>query len=87
MKQNISLQIKNRINGYEDGNIFYEFDGHLCTEAAGCFIRLEFLKIRNGMLVLEGTVANLEPDLKSFMAVEAEEEAAIPDEMKFWFRI
>lgn len=45
----------------EDGNISYYFDDQYCSDAASCYLKIEFMMIRNGILHLECSSANLEP--------------------------
>lgn len=44
----------------EHQNILYYFNDIYCTDAASCYLKLEFMKIRDGILYLEGAYANLE---------------------------
>lgn len=45
----------------EERNLIYYFDGMRVTDAGSCFLRLEFMEIKNGLLHLEGKISNLEP--------------------------
>ena len=51
----------------EDGNISYYFDDCFCSDAASCYLKIEFMTIRNGILRLECSSANLEPNCTSWI--------------------
>lgn len=46
---------------FENDNISYYFEDRFCSDAASCYVRLEFMHIKSGKLVIEGTMAELEP--------------------------
>ena len=54
---------------YDGENINYSFDGVYCSDAASCYLRLEFMKIEDGVLYLEGASANLEPDCENWILI------------------
>ncbi len=55
-----------RVYDIESKDVKYFFDGVNCTNAAGCYVQFEFMKIENGVLKLEGRIANLEPDISTW---------------------
>jgi len=52
---------------YDGENIEYYFEDTYCTDAAGCYLKLEFMTIEGGILYLEGASANLEPDCENWI--------------------
>ena len=52
---------------YEDDDVIYYFDDVYCSEAASCYLKLEFMRIEDGCLFLEGASANLEPDCENWL--------------------
>lgn len=50
-------------------NLHYFFDEILCSDAAGCYLRLEFMTIENNLLCLEGFSANLEPNCVNWILI------------------
>lgn len=65
-----------RVYDIEKQDIKYYFDGVNCTNAAGCYVQFEFMTIRNGMLKLEGRIANLEPNITTWAELTIGEEKA-----------
>lgn len=50
-------------------NISYYFDDRFCADVASCYLKLEFMSIDHGILHLEGSSANLEPDCKNWIMI------------------
>lgn len=55
----------------ERQNILYYFGDIYCTDAASCYLKLEFMRIMNGILYLEGACANLEQDCVNWILIKA----------------
>ena len=53
----------------EGENISYYFEDHFCSEAASCFLQLDFMTIDHGVLRLDGSSANLEPDCENWVLI------------------
>ena len=51
----------------DDENISYYFDGCYCSDAASCYLKIEFMTIKDGIIRLECSSANLEPDCKNWI--------------------
>ncbi|MCD8108685.1 MAG: glycosyltransferase [Clostridiales bacterium] len=51
----------------KNDNIHYLFDGYSCFDAAGCSLKLDFMKIKHGFLFLEGINTSLEPDFETWV--------------------
>ena len=64
VKTNFNLQKK-----YDGENIHYYFDDIFCSDAASCYLRLEFMTIENNLLCLEGFSANLEPNCENWIHI------------------
>lgn len=54
---------------YEEDNLIYYFENKRCTDLASCYVKLEFMKIENHFLYLEGVFANLEPEVKNWIQI------------------
>lgn len=54
---------------YDGENIRYYFEDFFCADAAGCYLRIEFMTIENNLLCLEGFSANLEPDCENWILI------------------
>lgn len=57
---------------YHNENVQYYFDDTYCAEAASCYLKLEFMSIKNGVLYLEGFSANLEPNCENWVLMGEE---------------
>lgn len=57
---------------YENDNLYYYFDDIYCSDAANCYLRLEFMRIEGCMFFLEGFYANLEPDCGNWILFNGE---------------
>lgn len=55
-----------RVFDFEKMDVKYYFDGVNCTNAAGCYVQFEFMKIHNGILKIEGRIANLESNISTW---------------------
>ncbi len=51
----------------EGENIRYSFEGFSCYDAAGCYLKLEFMEIKDGFLILEGMNSSLEPVFETWV--------------------
>lgn len=54
---------------YDGENIYYYFSDIFCSDAASCYLRLEFMTIENNLLCLEGFSANLEPNCENWILI------------------
>lgn len=53
----------------ENGNILYYFDDCYCSDAAGCYLKIEFMTVKNGVLHLECSSANLESGCQNWVLI------------------
>lgn len=70
-----NIKTNNKFQKMYDGeNIHYYFNDIFCTDAASCYLRLEFMIIENNVLCLEGFSANLEPDCENWILIGEEKQ-------------
>ena len=62
----------NRKYNEEKKDIEYYFGDNYFSDAGRCFLKLEFMRIENGFLVLEGQCANLEDNTDTWVIINKE---------------